>query len=372
MRKLRLLGNLALGAGVLLAVEGYCSLKESIPKYRSSPLLGYELVPGYRSDDENVNRQGLRGAEIGAKAAGERRVLAMGGSTTWGHKVDDDETWPVYLEQQLNADALSAAQQAAGATRVLNGGVSGWGLEQIVLALRHGQIERLQPDLVLVFEGWNMPLLAHSPAVAQFQPAIDAFQDRSGPLRSALVRRLHRIRREWHESETSQAPRSEPDSAPSREAEAAAKEIAAAVEAGVPRLWQELAELSAQHSLPIVGLAYPCLVQRPPPRDAAALAVYEAALRRNLGSAGTLPEVSARAEEHWRSGLDLVTASVTAAGLPLLQAGARMESRLPADPAAADALWASYFRDHAHFTPAGNAALAEAVALELAELGLLP
>jgi lysophospholipase L1-like esterase len=50
---------------------------------------------------------------------------------------------------------------------------------------------------------------------------------------------------------------------------------------------------------------------------------------------------------------------------------ARLEAALPADPAAAERAWTSWFRDRIHLTAAGNAALAAAVADELLARGLL-
>lgn len=79
---------------LLLALEGLASITENAPKYRLAPLTGYELVPGYRHDGESVNLHGLRGAEIGPRRPDVPRVLCVGGSTTWGHHVRDEEAWP--------------------------------------------------------------------------------------------------------------------------------------------------------------------------------------------------------------------------------------------------------------------------------------
>lgn len=65
-----------------------------------------------------------------------KKALACGDSFTYGCGVPDDETWPYYLA-------------AATGWRVTNAGVSGYGLDQIVLRLEK-VIPDIQPDLVII------------------------------------------------------------------------------------------------------------------------------------------------------------------------------------------------------------------------------
>jgi hypothetical protein len=89
------------------------------------PELGYAPRPGARGEN---NRWGVRvtidaaGLRVGHHAAAGKEpcILAVGDSYTFGDGVNDDETWPYYLEELLRRP-------------VINGGVFGYGLDQIVL-----------------------------------------------------------------------------------------------------------------------------------------------------------------------------------------------------------------------------------------------
>ncbi|MFT4515194.1 MAG: hypothetical protein ACI89X_003758 [Planctomycetota bacterium] len=89
-------------------------------------LLGYRPKPGY-ADRKNVwhtqvsiDDDGLRRNGDGPAVPGERRVLAVGDSFTFGDQVSDADTWPAQLEQLLQRP-------------VLNGGVFGYSFAQTVL-----------------------------------------------------------------------------------------------------------------------------------------------------------------------------------------------------------------------------------------------
>ncbi|HZJ69495.1 MAG TPA: hypothetical protein VFF36_01060 [Planctomycetota bacterium] len=101
-------------------------------------------------------------------------------------------------------------------------------------------------------------------------------------------------------------------------------------------------------------------MQRPPPSDPASLAAYERPLRETLGASGSVAELVEIAATQYDGGLRAVRDASAQAGIGVLDLDARMLAELPA--ADADRVWASYFRDHAHFTPAGNAAVGRALA----------
>ncbi len=83
-------------------------------------LLGYLPRPGLTSPTTNVDGAGLRSCGTEPVDADGPPILAVGDSFTWGEGVADRETWPAHL-------------QAISGRRVLNGGVTGYGLDQIVL-----------------------------------------------------------------------------------------------------------------------------------------------------------------------------------------------------------------------------------------------
>lgn len=74
---------------------------------------GKQFVEG-REVPVHTNSLGLRGAEPGPKASDERRVLMIGDSYVWGMGVEDGETVPARLEQQLRATGAKVAVGNAG------------------------------------------------------------------------------------------------------------------------------------------------------------------------------------------------------------------------------------------------------------------
>jgi hypothetical protein len=106
------------------------------------PLLGYVPRPGYRwvaADGRSMtfDDDGFRQhrALDPAPANGEP-VLVAGGSYAIGEEVSDDETIPAHLEQNLGRP-------------VINAGVSGYGLDQIVLR-SEALAPRLNPAVLVV------------------------------------------------------------------------------------------------------------------------------------------------------------------------------------------------------------------------------
>ncbi|HET6278985.1 MAG TPA: hypothetical protein VFG08_09395 [Candidatus Polarisedimenticolia bacterium] len=112
------------------------------------PILGYVPAPTEKPDDNRwgtrvtIDAGGFRsngrphpGTAADADGAA-RTILAVGDSFTFGDQVNDDETWPAYLEAILDRP-------------VLNGGVFGYALDQTVL--RAEEILTRQPagDLVV-------------------------------------------------------------------------------------------------------------------------------------------------------------------------------------------------------------------------------
>ena len=102
--------------------------------------LGYAPKPGFRGAGAGgwpvtIDAAGFRGGGVG-DAETDGAILALGDSYTFGEEVGDTETWPAQLEGLIGR-------------RVLNGGVSGYGFDQIVL--RTEQLaERHKPSMVIV------------------------------------------------------------------------------------------------------------------------------------------------------------------------------------------------------------------------------
>jgi lysophospholipase L1-like esterase len=115
---------------------------------RSDEKLGFVLVPGDR-DGTHINRFGLRGAEIeAAKKAGCRRILMLGGSTTYGNTVTTEQAYPAVVERTLRESSPDKCVE------VINAGISGAHSYHHLQRYRH-LYAPLKPDVVTIYVGWN-------------------------------------------------------------------------------------------------------------------------------------------------------------------------------------------------------------------------
>ena len=95
-----------------------------------------------------INSRGFRGKEFSdQKRPGVVRVITLGESSTFGFYARDDETYPHYLEQLLNA-------QCGRAFEVINFGIPHLRSNH-VLSLFLSEALALQPDVVTYYQGIN-------------------------------------------------------------------------------------------------------------------------------------------------------------------------------------------------------------------------
>lgn len=101
----------------------------------TDPVLGWVSRPHYKSPAHNTLEHGIRRnfAETGIRTG---QILAVGDSFTEGWEVDDDETWPAYLEK-------------ATGKAVVNAGVGGYGTDQIVLRAEK-MLDIVKPKVLVV------------------------------------------------------------------------------------------------------------------------------------------------------------------------------------------------------------------------------
>lgn len=105
-------------------------------QFAFDPQLGFVSRPGFRSAEANHDSRGFRVAPGGRELTAGTPVLATGDSFTYGAEVADGETWPALLQADL-------------ARKVLNAGVVGYGLDQIVLYTER-LVAREKPGLLVV------------------------------------------------------------------------------------------------------------------------------------------------------------------------------------------------------------------------------
>ena len=107
----------------------------------------WTLAPGFHKNGIDVNRLGFRGPETTlAKPSGTFRIVALGDSVTFGHRLR--VTYPAMLEARL------AERAGCSPIEVINAGVPGYQTRHIRDRLDE-DVRPLRPDLVLVLAGWN-------------------------------------------------------------------------------------------------------------------------------------------------------------------------------------------------------------------------
>lgn len=107
-------------------------------QFISDPKLIYRHRPGYQEKDLTINKYGLRGAlppHFEEDNGKKKRILILGDSMVYGHGVTEQENFPSLLNTM-------------GVGHVLNGGVKGYGSDQVYLLFQELK-ETLKPDIVL-------------------------------------------------------------------------------------------------------------------------------------------------------------------------------------------------------------------------------
>ncbi len=107
-------------------------------------VVGVDAPGGVRT-----NRLGLRGRNFDPRPApNTTRILAMGGSSTWGISNRDGETWPEFLEMKLRRF------YPARKFEVVNGGIPAQGVS-IARKLLAGKLKDYRFHIGILYIGWN-------------------------------------------------------------------------------------------------------------------------------------------------------------------------------------------------------------------------
>jgi len=152
--------------------------------YVPDPPRRYRLQPGFEGTVTNrvefdtpvrINREGLRGPEIGPKAPGTLRVLALGDSFTFGVGAKEAQTFPARLQSLLRGGGRPA--------EVLNAGAPGFGVPDEAAWFRQWG-RPLAPDLILitVFVGNDLQDAAPGPKPLAVDGALVLPGEKTGSL----------------------------------------------------------------------------------------------------------------------------------------------------------------------------------------------
>lgn len=109
---------------------------------------GIGVIQHQSEEVMRINNFGFRGVDFNQnKTEGDIRIIAVGGSTTFGSGVINNSTYPVQLQNLINNNSSLNVE-------VINLGASGfWSYDEVRL-INQKAID-LEPDMIIVFDGWN-------------------------------------------------------------------------------------------------------------------------------------------------------------------------------------------------------------------------
>ncbi len=140
--------------------DAYVDKKELLAETASSRKVRFEPYYHWRTQEihgkyRNVGEDGVRHTVQGDVRPDAKKVFVLGGSTTWGANVPDQDTIPSYLQARLG-----------GNFRVYNFGDTGWVSTQEFNYLLHQLALGNVPDYVVFYDGANDGFTgAYSPAI---------------------------------------------------------------------------------------------------------------------------------------------------------------------------------------------------------------
>jgi len=136
------------------SVEAAIGLKHSedyhVLRYIPHPYFNYVGNPDYRFPDGTRphNSRGFRRPEWTAKKAGAVRIVALGGSTTYGmYSRDGKDVWPALLETELR-------KRWGEGIEVLNLGLPAYTANEVI-GVAAMLVPELKPDIVVIHVGAN-------------------------------------------------------------------------------------------------------------------------------------------------------------------------------------------------------------------------
>lgn len=109
--------------------------------------LFWRIKPNLDGPLIKTNRLGLRGPEIPRRKGREYRILSLGESTTFGHRVLAGETYSAVVQRKIGS-------VGGRPLRVINAGSPGYALYQGATYLRREGLD-LKPDMVWLYFGRN-------------------------------------------------------------------------------------------------------------------------------------------------------------------------------------------------------------------------
>lgn len=130
--------------------QAYTEIEPHEFRWTRHPYLNYYPAPNFRQGKTFHNSLGYRNKEFSPKKPpGLFRIVALGGSTTYTIRVDDNEkTYPSQLEVILQQ------QYGYHHVEVINAGIGGHNSWETLINLEFRVLD-LEPDLIIIYHGTN-------------------------------------------------------------------------------------------------------------------------------------------------------------------------------------------------------------------------
>jgi len=133
----------------------------SIYRESDDPEIGIELIPGARRHHLRINSHGFRGPEVSVEPPSDtNRIVVLGDSETFGALLEESETLPGQLEQELSRLDPDVHYEA------LNFGCPGYNTRQELAVLQRRAIP-FRPDVVVLVYVLNDAFLGNQTALVQ-------------------------------------------------------------------------------------------------------------------------------------------------------------------------------------------------------------
>jgi len=297
----------------------------------------YRMLPNAQTPwggvDEFLNRDGFRGRDINpSRPAGVLRILSLGDSTTYGAFVENEETYTFRLAEELRRRGVAA--------ETINAGMPGstlWGQ----VALFDKQFRDYDLDLVILYTNYG-----YRRDFLELRRFMENHRTRLAVRRGLSRLHLYRFLRRWLKPPHFELRLDQYADAPFAGANAD-REVRALV---APYMEQDLRHLDAQcRAKGARLLVVPLLAQLP----------FKTATAQQLRPGDLNWHLYHRAN----NGAVLIGETARRLGIPTL---------LAEDEFLAAAYRQALFLDDCHFSPAGHALMAQALARGICEQDLLP
>lgn len=158
-------------------------------KPEAGTLLKYHALLQHadRVSQDGIPARAYRGRTYQRKKTTESRIVCLGGSTTWGHVLEREESWPAMLEENL--------RQLGYDVEIINAGRPWYTTAHSVINYAL-QMRYYDADIVIVMHGVN-DLARSFPAEGEPPPEWD-YGSYQGPMRNVLAGyRIHHRRQQW-------------------------------------------------------------------------------------------------------------------------------------------------------------------------------